>query len=269
MPMRKRLTLALAMAVGTAIVIVAVAGAAQSTVLTAPDGNTQSLAVSFAPQKLSKKTAEPVTLDVTTATTTTNPAANKGAPIPAVEAVVDFPKGAKIFSRGYPTCDAGLIQNTSTEAALESCKKAKIGGGEGTADLVVGERIFPVTTAITAFNGVPVGGKPVILLHTYSQSPIQTTLVLVGAVSDLNKEGFGPRLDVTIPLIAGGQGAITGFHVKIFKKFRYKGRLRSYISLACETKKLKARGKFVFKDGESLTPELTGKCSQKPEAKKK
>ena len=62
-----------------------------------------------------------------------------------------------------------------------------------------------------------------ILLHTYSESPIQTTLVLVGAVSNLNKEGYGPRLDVTIPLIAGGQGAITGFHVKIFKKFTLQG----------------------------------------------
>jgi hypothetical protein len=262
--MRRRLTLAVAMAVGVAVIIVAAAGAAQSPTLTAPDGNTQSIAVSISPQKLSKKTPEPVALDVTTATTTTNPAANKGAPIPAVEAIVDFPKGAKIFSKGYPTCDAGLLQNTSTEAALEACKKAQIGSGQGTADLVVGERIFPVATTITAFNGEPVGGKPVILLHTYSQSPIQTTLVLIGAVSNLNKEGFGPRLDVTIPLIAGGQGAITGFHVKIFKKFKYKGKVQSYVSATCATKKLKARGKFVFRDGESLTPELSGKCAQKP-----
>jgi hypothetical protein len=269
MPMRKRLTLAVSLTVGIAVVIVAAAGAAQSPVLNAPDGNTQSIAVSFTPQKLSKKTAEPVTLNVSTATGTTKPTANNGAPIPAVEAVVDFPKGAKIFSKGYPTCDAGLIQNTSTEAALEACKKAKIGSGSGTADLVVGEKVFPVTTAITAFNGIPVGGKPVILLHTYSQAPIQTTLVLVGAVSNYNKEGFGPRLDVTIPLIAGGQGAITGFQVKIFKKFKYKGEIRSYVSASCATKKLKARGKFVFKDGESLTPALTGKCSQKPEAKVK
>ena len=77
-----------------------------------------------------------------------------------------------------------------------------------------------MTTTITAFNGVPAGGKPVILLHTYSQTPVQTTLILVGTVSNLNKEGFGPRLDVEIPLIAGGQGAITGFHVNIFKTFK-------------------------------------------------
>lgn len=261
--MRKRLTLAVAMAVGTAVILVTVASGAQSPVLNAPDGNTQSIAVKFTPQKLSKKTAEPVTLDVTTATTTTNPSANNGAPIPAVEAIVDFPKGVAIFSKGYPTCDAGAIQNTSTEAALEACKKAKIGSGEGTADLVVGDRLFPVGTTITAFNGIPVGGKPVILLHTYSQSPIQTTLVLIGTVTNYNKEGFGPRLDVTIPLIAGGQGAITGFHVKIFKTFLYKGKKRSYVTATCRTKKLRTRGNFIFKDGQSLAPEATPKCSQK------
>jgi len=260
--MRRSLILAIAVAVAVTIVV-ASAGAAQSPVLQAPDGNTQSIAIKFTPQKLSKTKPSPVTLDVTTATTTTNPAANKGAPVPAVEAIVDFPKGISIFSKGYPTCDAGLLQNTSTEVALEACKRAKIGGGEGTADLVVGERIFPVGTTITAFNGIPVGGKPVILLHTYSQAPIQTTLVLIGTVTNYNKEGFGPRLDVNIPLIAGGQGAITGFHVKIFKTFSYKGRKRSYVSATCRTKKLRTRGNFVFRDGESLAPEVTPKCSQK------
>jgi hypothetical protein len=259
--MRKRLTFAVAIAVGATVIAVAAAGAARSPVLNAPDGNTQSIAVKFSPQKLSKTKASPVTLDVTTATSTTT-AAN-GVPVPAVEAIVDFPKGVAIFSRGYPTCDSGLLQNTSTEAALEACKRAKIGAGEGTADLVVGERVFPVGTTITAFNGIPVAGKPVILLHTYSQSPIQTTLVLIGAVSNYDKEGFGPRLDVTIPLIAAGQGAITGFHVKIAKTFTYKGVKRSYVSATCRTKKLRTRGNFVFKDGESLAPEATQKCSQK------
>jgi hypothetical protein len=261
--MRKRLTLAVALAVGVTVVVAAIAGAAQSPVLQGPNGNTQSIAVNITPQKRSKTKAEPVTLEVTTATTTTNPSANNGAPIPDVKTIVDFPKGLTIFSKGYPTCDAGLLQSTSTEAALEACKKAKIGSGTGTADLVVGSKIFPVTTTITAFNGVPAGGKPVVLLHTYSQSPVQTTLVLVGVVSSLNKEGYGAHLDVTVPLIAGGAGAITGFHVKIFKTFSYKGKKRSYVSASCPTKTWKARGQFIFKDGESLTPKLTGKCSQK------
>lgn len=259
--MRKLLTLAVAMAVGVTAIVAGYAFAAQSKTLQGPDGNTQSIAVNITPQKLSKTKPGPVTLEVTTATTSTTNA--NGVPVPAVEAIVDLPKGLTIFNKGYPTCDAGVLQSTSTEAALEACKKAKIGGGEGTADLVVGSKVFPVTTTITAFNGIPQGGKPVVLLHTYSQSPVQTTLVLVGVVTKYNKEGYGARLDVTIPLIAGGAGAITGFHVKIFKAFSYKGKKRSYVSSTCPSKTWKARGKFVFKDGESLTPELKGKCSQK------
>jgi len=259
--MRKRLTLVVAMAVGVAVTVAGVAPAVQSPTLVGADGNTQSIAVKYSPQKLSKKQAEPVSLEVKTATSSQT-AAN-GVPVPAVRAIIDFPKGLKIFSKGYPTCDPAVLQNTSTEKALEECKRAKLGTGQGSADLVVGEKVFPVVTGITAFNGVPQGGKPVILLHNYSATPIQTTLVLIGVVKSLNKGAFGSRLDVEIPLIAGGQGALTSFGVKIFKTFSYKGKKRSYVSLSCPSKKWKTRGQFVFRDGESLTPEVTQKCTQK------
>lgn len=259
--MRKRLTLAVALAVGVAAIGSGYSLAAQSPTLQGPDGNTQSIALNITPNKRPATKAVPATLDVTTATSsTTNP---EGVPVPAVEAIIDFPKGLAVFGKGFPTCDPGKIQSTSTEKALEECKKAKIGSGTGTADLVVGSKVFPVTTTITAFNGIPQGGKPVILLHTYSQQPVQTTLVLFGVVKGFNKQGFGARLDVSIPLIAGGQGAITGFHVKVFKKFIYKGKQRSYISASCPTKTWKARGQFIFRDGESLTPQVKGKCTPK------
>lgn len=265
--MRKRLTIVVAMAVGVAVAVAGVAAAVQSPTLVGADGNTQSIAVKYSPQKLSKKVAEPVTLEVKTATD--NATTANGVPVPAVRAIVDFPKGLKIFSKGYPTCDPAVLQNTSTEKAIEECKRAILGSGQGSADLVVGERVFPVVTGIAAFNGIPQGGKPVILLHNYSATPIQTTLVLTGVVKNLNQGPYGSRLDVEIPPIAGGQGALTGFGVKIFKTFRYKGKKRSYVSMTCPSKKWRTRGQFVFRDGESLTPEVTQKCVQKPEKKRK
>ena len=263
--MRKRLTIVVAMAVGVAVTVAGVAAAVQSPTLVGADGNTQSIAVKYTPQKLSKKQAEPVTLEVKTATGSRT-AAN-GVPSPAVRAVVDFPKGLEIFSKGYPTCDPAVLQNTSTERAIEECKRAQIGSGQGSADLLVGEKVFPVVTTITAFNGVPQGGKPVILLHNYAATPIQTTLVLTGVVKSLDQGPYGRRLDVEIPLIAGGQGALTSFGVKISKTFTYKGKKRSYVSMTCPSKKLKTRGQFVFRDGESLTPSVTQNCTQKPEKK--
>jgi hypothetical protein len=259
--MRKRLTLAVAMAVGVAAIGTGYSVAAQSPTLTGADGNTQSIAVNITPSKRSATKPVPVTLNVATATG--NETTANHVPSPAVRAIIDFPKGLTIFNKGFPTCDSGKIQSTSTEVAKEQCKKAIIGSGKGTADLVVGSKVFPVETTIVAFNGAPQGGKPVILLHTYSQSPVQTTLVLFGVVKNYNKQGFGTRLDVTLPLIAGGQGAITSFQVKVFKKYFYKGKRRSYVSATCPTRTWKARGQFVFRDGESLTPQLKGKCTPK------
>jgi hypothetical protein len=258
--MRKRFTLAVATVAGFAIAAAA-AGAVQSPVLQGADGNTQSIAVSITPTKASKKKASPATLDVTTATG--RPSDPNGVPVPAVRAIVDFPKDVTLFSKGYPTCDPTVLQNTSTEVALEACKKAQIGSGTASALLPVGTKVFPVAQTVTAFNGVPQGGKPSIVLHAYGTTPTQTTLVLVGTVTRLNKEGFGPRLDINVPLLAGGTGALTGFHVKIFKTFSYKGKKRSYVSAVCSSKKWKSRGQFIFKDGESLTPGLTQKCAQK------
>jgi hypothetical protein len=259
--MRKRLTTVVAGAALIALATAMTAYAVQSPTLTGPDGNTQSIGVTIAPKKLSKKTQTPISLNVQTKTTsTTNPT---GTPIPANRAILDFDKDARIFTKGYPTCDENKIQNTSTEEAEQACKKAKIGSGIAHALLPVGKKVFTVEQTITAFNGKPQGGRPVVLLHAYGTNPVTVAIVLVGKVSNFNKEGYGPRLDVNIPPLAGGAGALTDFQTKIKKTFSFKGKKRSYVSASCPDKKLKARGKFVFADGESLTPKVQQKCAPK------
>lgn len=226
-----------------------------------PNGNTQSIDSQIRPKKLSKKTFTPGTLEVTTLTTsTTDPA---GVPVPAVHATIDFDRNARLYTKGLATCNSGKLQNQSTEVAERVCAKAKIGTGRATAYLRAG-KVYEVPQTVTAFNGVPKGGKPVVILHTYGTTPLQVSLVLEGTVSNYNKEGYGPRLDLNIPLIAGGTGALKEFNVKIDKKWRYKGVKRSFISAKCpNSKKLKARGKFDFRDGESLTAYSTQSCKQK------
>src|SRR4051794_21228857 len=134
--MRKRLSLAL---IGALAVAVAAAPTALA-VGPAPDGNTQEATIAFKPKKLGKKGATPVTLEVTTKTTsTTDP---NGKPVPAVEAIIDFDKGATIYSKGYPTCNVQQLENVSTEAALQACRKAQIGGGAATV-------LLPSTRGVT------------------------------------------------------------------------------------------------------------------------
>jgi len=249
---------------GTAVALIAALTASVALAgapVTGADGNSQSIDVKVGPKKLSKTQLSPATLEVTTKVTTSNP---NGVPVPAVRVVVDFDKNAKLFTKGVPTCSASQLQNNSTEVAIQNCKNAIIGRGKAAAVLPVGEKVFPVAQQVTAFNGVPQGGKPVVLLHTYGTTPIQTALVLTGVVSNYNKQGFGPRLDVDVPLIAGGAGALLEFNVKIDKKFTYKGKKRSFISAKCpNNKKLKSRGAFTFKDGETITAFSNQSCQQR------
>jgi hypothetical protein len=245
----------------TALAAAALASAALAgPIVFGKDGNTQSIEVKLSPKKLSKTGSTPVALDVTTKTSTTT-AAN-GVPSPAVQAAIDFDKNVKLFTKGFPTCSQGLIENTSTETALEACGKAKIGGGHAVTLLPVGEHVFTEPVTVTAFNGVPVGGKPVVLLHTYGTAPVQVTIVLVGTVTGFNKEGYGPRLTLSIPPLAGGTGALTEFQATISKTFKYKGAKRSYVSAGCASKTLKSRGTFTFRDGEALTALSTSRCTQ-------
>jgi hypothetical protein len=228
--------------------------------VSAPDGNTQSIDSQIRPKKLSKTKFTPGSLEVTTLTTsTTDP---NGVPSPAIHAVIDFDKNARLYTKGLPTCDAGKLQSQSTEVAERVCGSAKIGTGHATAYLRAG-KVYEVPQVVTAFNGVPKGGRPVVLLHTYGTTPLQVSLVLEGTVSNYGKEGYGPRLDLNVPLLAGGSGALKEFNVKIDKKWRFKGEKRSFISAKCTgSKKLKARGTFTYRDGEALTAYSKQSCKQ-------
>jgi len=242
-----------------ATALVATAAWAGPTV-SAPDGNTQSIESKIRPKKLSKTKFTPATLEVTTLTTsTTDPA---GVPSPAIHATLDFDRNARLYTKGLPTCDPGKLQNQSTESAERACGNAKIGTGHALAYLRSG-KVYEVPQTVTAFNGPPKGGKPTILLHTYGTTPLQVSLVLEGTVTNPGKEGYGPRLDLDVPLIAGGTGALKEFNVKIDKSWRYKGEKRSFISAKCTgSKQLKARGTFTYRDGEALTAYAKESCKQ-------
>jgi hypothetical protein len=263
--MHKRFTLIASLAALAILAIPAQAALAGETV-TGPDGNTQSIEASVAPRALYKKTASPAALNVEVKTGTT---VSSGVPSAPSHDVIDFDENLSLATKGLPTCTATQLQNTTTEAAEQACGKAKIGSGSAITLLPLGS-LYTEPTKVTAFNGAPQGGKPVVLLHAYGTSPIQTTLVLVGTVSNYGKEGYGPRLDVSIPPIAGGAGVITDFKVKIQKSWTYKGKKMSFVNAKCPAStKLKFRGAFTYADGTTINADTTQSCTPKPEPKQK
>src|SRR6476659_633891 len=256
--MRRRPFLIASIAVLAAAI--AATGAWAGPTVSGPNGNTQSIDVQVRPKKLAKKTLTPGSLEVTTLTTsTTDPS---GVPVPAVHAPIDFDRNMSLYTKGLPQCDSAKLQSQSTEVAERVCASAKIGSGHAIAYLKAG-KVYEVPQTVTAFNGIPKGGKPTVILHTYGTTPLQVSLVLEGTVSNYGKEGYGPRLDLNVPLIAGGSGALKEFDVTINKKWRYKGEKRSFISAKCpNSKKLKARGTFTYNDGQALTAYAKQSCTQ-------
>jgi len=155
-------------------------------------------------------------------------------------------KDFKFNTKAVPGCSASALENTTTDAAKSACAKSVVGSGNGVAALPLGaggaRTDFPAV--ITAFNR---SGGSGILLHSRVGPPVNTTVVLNGSVK-------GTTLNVNLPPIAGGGGAIASFTVKVNKK--------DYVQARCTDKKLATTGTFNFTDAPTVTVKDTQKCKQ-------
>lgn len=197
--------------------------------------------------KFDRKKFKGTSVDVETTTAdASNPAA---LPPKANRAVIKFDsKDMKFDAGAVPGCDPAAIASTTTEAAIAACGSAKVGAGDATASLPFGaggtRTDFPVV--VTAFNAA---GSPGILLHSRTAA-LQNTTVLTGALS-------GTTLDVAIPPLGGGVGAIAQFHTKV--------QAGKYVQARCKSKTIHYEGTFSFSDGTpAATATDTQKCKQKP-----
>ena len=59
---------------------------------------------------------------------------------------------SKVYTRGLPRCQSGLLQSTSTDEALERCGPALVGTGNFGAVVDFSKDPFPVECRILAFN---------------------------------------------------------------------------------------------------------------------
>lgn len=128
---------------------------------------------------------------------------------------VDFDNDFVFMPGRFAKCNQNKINGTTTQQARAACRKAIVGTGSFTVRGQVNAQ-GTATGVVTAFNGRFVGGKPVILLHARLDS-LNNTSVLVGRLVNAPGRDFGKRLDVNVPLLAGGAAAITHFHATVRK----------------------------------------------------
>lgn len=221
--------------------------------------NTQTIDATFSPKKLDKFKYTGGKINVLT--TTGDPDGDIAA---AQRAKVFFDDDLLFFTKGVPTCLPGQIEGKTAAAARAVCSKAMVGSGNGQV-APAGNPNSPLgllSAVVTAFNGKPKNGKPVILLHTYEPQVTGDSKVLIGTLKNATGD-FGKVLDVIIPEFPGGT-AITRFEVTVQKKFKFRGRTRNYVSARCNdnNRKLNYKGTFFFDDGTQKTATDAQTCTR-------
>ena len=196
--------------------------------------------------KFDKKKFKGTKIEVTT---TTEDADNPGGmPPKANNAKLTFSKkDVKFDPDAAPGCSASQISGTTTEAAQGVCGEAQVGAGDAIAALPFGaggaRQDFPVV--VTAFNSADQDG---ILLHSRVGPPLNTTTTLVGTLS-------GTVLNVVVPPLGGGIGAIALFHTTVQEG--------KYVQARCKKTTIKTDSTFTFNDAPPANVSDSQQCKQK------
>jgi len=174
---------------------------------------------------------------------------------------IEFDRHGAVETKGLPRCTAAKLQATTVPAARRACPGAIVGKGSGTALVAFPEqKPFPVSSPLTIFNGPPKNGQPTVLAHAYTTVPVPTTFVVPIVIETIHKGVYGYRTSAVIPRIAGGYGIPISGHLKIGRKWTYRGKHYSYLQARCETGRLQARGEFTFSDGTFLIGTFLRPC---------
>jgi hypothetical protein len=215
------------------------------------------------PNDLPREREAPVTVQLTGAVRTTD-----GSIPPQLRQISIAMNRAGIVSvTGLPSCQASELQQTSTEAALAQCRSALVGRGHFSADVnFSGAPVFPARGPVLVFNS-STPKHTGLLLHLYGSSPVRAAFVLPFKITRNRKGKFGTVFSTRIPRLASDRGYVTDIDLSIGRKYRYRGKQRSFISASCAAPAgfttvpyELAKATFSFAGNKQLTTRLPGDC---------
>jgi hypothetical protein len=177
-------------------------------------------------------------------------------------------RAGKLFSTGLPVCHSSQLQQTSSEAALSHCRPALVGRGSFAVNVdFPNAPLIPAKGKVLVFNS-RIDGKQGMLLHLYGSSPVRAAFVLPFKIEHRIQGEFGTVFSTKIPTLASDLGYVTKIKLTIGRKYRYAGKLRSFISASCAAPAgfpgvsyQLAKTTFAFSDGTNLTSHLTRDCT--------
>jgi len=182
----------------------------------------------FAPRTLPGNRLAPVTVQVGGRIE----AVDGSAPPVLAKLSIAINRASRISVAGLPTCTAARLQQTTSHAALASCRPALVGNGSFAADVDFPEdHTVSVSGRALAFNA-RVGKRPGILLHFYVSSPVKAALILPLTITHRKGE-LGTVLSAHVPTLAAGLGHITELHLKLGRRYSYRGERRGFLNARC------------------------------------
>jgi hypothetical protein len=208
------------------------------------------------PVRLPKTKPAPVTLKVSGSIATTD-----GSRVPALKTLdLQFDRHGTVYTKGLPTCASSRLRATTTAAAKRACKGALVGTGRASAEIYLPEQPpFGASGPMLIFNGVPKGGRPVVIIHVYAHVPAPTTFITSGTIAKGHGK-YGTQTQIDVPTIVAGQGSLTGFEATIHRTWSYKGQKRSFLAADCPTGSLFAHGEFSFVEGTEISGKFRQSC---------
>lgn len=182
----------------------------------------------LAPKRLPRKRLVPVAVRVAGSFRTTG-----RAPLPQLRTIsVAINRAGRLEDVGLPTCRVARIQPATEAAAHRRCGGAIVGRGHVTVEThIESQAPFTVKGNLLAFNGPTRNGQKLILAQIYTKKP-PGSFVLTFKLK--RRPGlFGSVMSTSLPSSARGWAFLRHFDMTLGRRYRYRGKARSYIAAAC------------------------------------
>lgn len=215
------------------------------------------------PHALPRERPAPVAVHLTGAVRTTD-----GTSPPQLRRLtIAVNRAGRISTAGLPVCRAAQLQQTTSEAALQSCRGALVGHGRFAAGVDLPDTVLiPAQGKVLVFNSRIDGGSGM-LLHLYGSTPVKVAFVLPLKISHPRRGEFGTVFSAKIPELASDLGYVTEIELTMGRKYSHGGRRRSLISASCSAPAgfpgasyELARATFSFPEGRRLVSSLPSNC---------
>ncbi|HEU4392855.1 MAG TPA: hypothetical protein VFR04_04370 [Solirubrobacterales bacterium] len=212
----------------------------------------------FSPKALSRTEPTPVSLNISGKVRT----ASGNQPPAARKIVIEGDRNIAFTTEGFPTCKAGELQASDTAAVEKACGDAIIGKGLTTVSVKFPEQpAIPAKSPLLLLNGGGKGNVTTLYVHAYLTQPIVAAVVTTVKVQRVKNGRYGIKTVATIPMIAGGAGAVTDFNLLVNKKYTYKGKRVSVLTAKCPDGKLQNTAEAIFQGGTKAKTEVISTCT--------